>query len=77
MDNNKEHKSFRITSKKYAGFSDDITKKDFWKYKKLTRKEYGAGAITCILLGFIIPILFSIGLLIGIIWIYKTITHKN
>ena len=72
----KEHKSFRISSGKHTGFGD-ITKKDWWKYKKLTRKEYGTGAITCILLGFIIPILFPIGLLIGVVWIYKTIAHKD
>jgi len=77
----KEHKSFRISPDKTTGFSD-LTKKDWWKYKKLTRKEYGVSAVACLLISFIMPRLlatpfFIVGIVAGIIWIYKTITHKD
>ncbi|OGI73009.1 hypothetical protein A3D42_03045 [Candidatus Nomurabacteria bacterium RIFCSPHIGHO2_02_FULL_41_18] len=63
-------------------------KKRFLSFKQMTRKDYGRNAITGLLGGYVLSIagypLFEVigsivallGLICGLVWLYRTITKK-
>lgn len=73
-----ENRSFRLgTSQKKPTAFGNITKKEWWKFKKTTKAEYKNTAILCLLLGIIISPLFLVGVIAGIIYLYKSIAEKK
>ncbi len=77
-----KYKSFRLNLgilepvAHQAGFGD-ITKKEFWQFKKMSKNEYRNAASACFLLGFIMPVLFLVGAIIAIVWIYKVVRKQG
>ncbi|MEI6022683.1 MAG: hypothetical protein WCQ32_02485 [bacterium] len=72
-------KSFKISPSpilEKTGFGD-ISKKDWWKFKKMTREEYRNTAGACLLIGLIMPPVFYAGIISGAIWIYKVIRKQQ
>jgi hypothetical protein len=72
-------RSFRLSGigTKGPNAFGDISKKDWWQFKKMSRTEYRNTAGLCLLAGLIIHILFPVGIISGIIWIYKVIMKEE
>ncbi len=60
------------------GFKDvNVFKKDWWNFKRMKRAEYQKTAGLFLLLGLWFHVLFPIGIIAGIIAIYKRIKKQE